>query len=68
MAGGYTDNHARFYEQKDIWARKASAVGNIKDVVAIKVFMGRIKPGQTKATIIDVRIAILNPFIIVLIL
>jgi hypothetical protein len=58
---GYTHNHARFQEQKDIWARKASAVGNIKDAVAVKVFMGRIKPGQSKVTIIGVRITTVNP-------
>jgi hypothetical protein len=68
MAGGYTNNHTRFNEQKEIWARKASTVGNIKDVVAVKVFMGRIKPGQTKVTIIDVRISVSNPLITVLIL
>jgi hypothetical protein len=54
MASGYTENHAHFQEQKDHWARRASAAGNIKDVIAIKVFMGRIKPGQHCITIISV--------------
>ena len=37
VAGGYTENHAHFQEQKDHWACWASAAGNIKDVITIKV-------------------------------
>ena len=56
VAGGYTNNHARFQEQKGIWGQKALAVGNLKDTVAIKVRMGRIKPGQSRITQIAVSI------------
>jgi hypothetical protein len=56
VTGGYTHNHTQFQEQNSLWARKASAAGNIKDVVAVKVFMGRITPGQSRITMIDVSV------------
>jgi len=47
-------NHARFDEQSENWARKASAVGNVKEVITIKVFIGQIKPSQKSITPIGV--------------
>jgi hypothetical protein len=55
-SGGYTKNHARFQEQSNNWAHKASAGGNMKDVVAVKVAMGTIKPGQNRVAQIGVSI------------
>lgn len=52
VAGGYTDNHAQFHEQNEVWARKASASGNTKHVIAVKAFIGVMKPGKTNVTII----------------
>jgi hypothetical protein len=51
---GYTQNHPKLQQHKGIWARKARTVGNHRDVIAIKAFMGRIQDGQKSISMIGV--------------
>jgi hypothetical protein len=55
-AHGYTKNHAQFEAQNTLWARKASALGNAKDVISVRVSMGTVKPGTNKIALIHVSI------------
>ena len=53
-AHGYTANHSLFSSAKEGWSRKASAVGNIKGTVSVRVRMGTVKQGQGSIVMIGV--------------
>jgi hypothetical protein len=59
IPGGYTAHHAAFKDDIEFWRQKASnpkQAKAIEDLVAIKVHMGRVPPGQKKIVIIWVSI------------
>jgi hypothetical protein len=56
-ANGYTANHSLFSTAKEGWSRKASAVGNIKGTVSVRVRMGTVKQGQGSIVMIGVSLS-----------
>lgn len=55
-AGGYTQHHAKFYNEYERWSRKASGgtgqpapvPEKTKQEVAIRVIIGAVMPGQSR--------------------
>jgi len=53
-AHGYTQNHLHYQGQLDAWSRKASSIEDKKDSMAVLVYMGVLRPGHKKLSLIGV--------------
>jgi hypothetical protein len=51
---GYTQNHMHYQNQLDAWSLKASSNGNLKDAVAVRVYIGYVRPGKKNVSVAGV--------------